>query len=97
YELVSAIRAQAEKWGSEYLEAEVSKIKTTETGFITTAYNNQYKSKTIILAFGKTPRDLGVPGEEELKGHGVSYCATCDAPLFKNKVVAVAGVGDTNL
>jgi thioredoxin reductase (NADPH) len=97
FELVSSIRAQAEKWGCEYLEAEVAKVKPTETGFITTAYGKQYKSKTVILAFGKTPRDLGVPGEEEFKGKGVSYCATCDVPLFKGKVVAVAGIGDVSL
>jgi thioredoxin reductase (NADPH) len=97
YELVSSIRGQAEKWGSEYLEAEVTKIKQTETGFVVTAYGKQYKSKTVILAFGKSPRDLGVPGEEEFKGRGVSYCATCDAPLYKNKIVAVAGIGDTSL
>jgi len=97
FELVSAIRTQAEKWGATYLEAEVSKIKLTEASFVITAYNNQYKSKTVILAFGKTPRDLGVAGEPEFKGHGISYCATCDAPLYKNKTVAVAGMGDVNL
>jgi thioredoxin reductase (NADPH) len=97
YELVSSVRRQAEKWGTEFLNAEASKVKKVEAGFVTTAYNQQYKSKTIILAFGKTPRDLAVPGEEELKGRGVSYCATCDAPLYKDKVVAVAGIGDTNL
>ncbi|MBX4205305.1 MAG: FAD-dependent oxidoreductase [Candidatus Doudnabacteria bacterium] len=97
YELVSSIRSQAEKWGSEYLEAEVTRIKSTETGFVVTAYGSQYKSKTVILAFGKTPRDLGVPGEDELKGRGVSFCATCDAPLYKGKTVAVAGVGDVSL
>jgi thioredoxin reductase (NADPH) len=48
----------------------------------------------VILAFGKTPRDLNVPGENELKGKGVSYCATCDASLYKNKIVAIAGIGD---
>ena len=97
YELVSSIREQAEKFGSKYLEGEVSRIKKTETGFVVTVYGNQYKSKSIILAFGKTPMDLNVPGEAELKGKGISYCATCDAPLYKNKIVAVAGIGDTSL
>src|SRR6266508_6409120 len=78
-ELVSAIRQQAEKWGAQYQQAEVSKIKQVADGFVIQAYGQQYKAKTVILAFGKSPRDLGVPGEEELKGKGVSYCATCDA------------------
>jgi thioredoxin reductase (NADPH) len=97
YELISSIRAQAGKWGIEFMEAEVTKIRKVENGFVATAYKQQYKSRSIILAFGKSPRDLGVPGEEELKGHGVSYCATCDAPLYKDKVVAVAGIGDVSL
>ncbi len=95
YALVSAVKTQAEKFGAKFELAQVSKIKTAEDGtFIITAYGKQYKSQSLILAYGKTPRDLGVPGESDLKGKGVSYCATCDAPLFKNKIVAVAGIGD---
>ncbi len=99
YELVSKIKLQAEKQGAEYLQAEVSKISVksgSDDGifFVVTAFEKQYKSKGLILAYGKTPRDLGVPGENEFKGKGVSYCANCDAPLFKDKEVAVAGVGD---
>jgi thioredoxin reductase (NADPH) len=98
FELVSSIKEQAEKFGAATEIAEVSKIKQVADGsFVLTAYGKQYKTKTIILAHGKTPRDLGVPGEEEFKGKGVSYCATCDAPLFKNKIVAVAGIGDLSL
>ncbi len=94
YELVTSIRKQAEKFSVEFLEAEVSKVKPANGEFVVTAYERQYKSESVILAFGKTPLDLAVPGEQELKGKGVSYCATCDAPLFKNKIVAVAGIGD---
>jgi thioredoxin reductase (NADPH) len=61
---------------------------------VVTAYDKQYKASGIILAYGKSPMDLNVPGELELKGKGVSYCANCDAPLYKNKTVAVAGIGD---
>ncbi len=95
FELVSTIRAQGEKHGSEFLQAEVSKLKIAPDSFVVTAYGKQYKAQSLILAYGKTPMDLGVPGENELKGKGVSYCATCDAPLYKNKVVAIAGIGDT--
>jgi thioredoxin reductase (NADPH) len=94
FELVSKIRAQAEKFGAEFLEAEVSKLKALDDSFVITAYDLQYKAQSIILAYGKNPQDLAVPGENELKGKGVSYCVNCDAPLYKNKIVAVAGIGD---
>lgn len=94
FELASTIKSQAEKFGAEFLAAEVATLKKTAAGFVVTAYGKQYKSQALILAYGKTPRDLGVLGENELKGKGVTYCANCDAPLFKNKVVAVVGIGD---
>jgi len=96
FELVHSIRTQAEKFGVEFLQAEVSRIKQADGAgaFVVTAFERQYKSESIILAFGKTPRDLGIPGEQELKGRGVSYCATCDGPMMKNKTVAIAGIGD---
>ncbi len=97
YELVSSIKSQAEYWGIEVLQAEVSRIKQASDSFVVQAYQKQYKASAIILAFGKTPRDLGVTGEEELKGKGISYCASCDMPLYKKKIVTVAGVGDINL
>ncbi|HEX5429926.1 MAG TPA: FAD-dependent oxidoreductase [Patescibacteria group bacterium] len=97
FELVSSIRRQAEKWGLEFIEAEVSKVKPVENGFVVEAFGNQYKSQSLILAFGKTPRDLEVPGESEFKGRGISYCANCDAPLHKGQTVAVAGFGDVSL
>lgn len=94
FELVSRIKGQAEKFGAQFLEAEVSKIKSASGSFVITAYGKQFKAESLILAYGKTPQDLNVPGEQELKGKGISYCATCDVPLYKNKIVAVAGVGD---
>lgn len=56
-----------------------------------------FEAKTILVATGSTPKKLGVSGEEELSGRGVSYCATCDAPLYKDKVVAIVGGGQTAL
>ena len=95
FQLISSVKAQAEKFGAVFVIAEASKIKLADDGsFIISAYTKQYKSKSLILAYGKTPRDLNVPGEMELKGKGVSYCANCDAPLYKNKSVVVAGIGD---
>jgi thioredoxin reductase (NADPH) len=97
YELVSKIRKQAEAWGVEVEITEVLKLKQVEGGFVAMGTTKQYKSRTVILAFGKAPMDLGVAGEYELKGRGVSYCATCDAPLYRGRTVIVAGYGDFGL
>jgi thioredoxin reductase (NADPH) len=70
-------------------------IKKIKGGFSVKTENSEYKTKTIIYATGTERRKLGVKGEKEFAGKGVSYCATCDAPLFKNKIVAVVGGGDS--
>jgi len=76
----------------------VSKVfKTDDTFHVELMDGEKIESKTVILAAGKIPRHLGVPGEEELYGKGVTYCATCDAPLFKGKTVAVIGGGNSAL
>src|SRR3989338_3186270 len=97
YNLVNSVRAQAINFGAQVKMAEVEKIKSAAGSFIVYAYGKQYKGSAVILAFGKTPRDLDVPGEQEFKGKGVSYCATCDAPFYKGKSVAVVGVGDLSI
>lgn len=56
--------------------------------------DEEYKTKTVIIATGKIPRSLNIPGEEEFKGKGISFCSTCDAPMFKDKEVAVVGGGN---
>ncbi|MBU2103234.1 MAG: FAD-dependent oxidoreductase [Candidatus Omnitrophota bacterium] len=63
----------------------------------TTTDKEQYSSKAVIIATGKRPRPLNVPGEKEFKNKGVTYCATCDGPLFKNKPVAIIGGGNSAL
>uniref|UniRef100_A0A7C3YNX8 FAD-dependent oxidoreductase n=1 Tax=candidate division WOR-3 bacterium TaxID=2052148 RepID=A0A7C3YNX8_UNCW3 len=62
---------------------------------IKTKFGGEYRGKTVIVATGKRPKRLDVPGEKELTGRGVSYCVTCDAPLFANKSVAVIGGGNS--
>ena len=98
YELMEKMLNQTESFGVDirYLTAKsLRKIEDyhfevdTEEGVIT--------SKSVIIATGASPRRLGVPGEEEYIGKGVSYCATCDGPFFKNKNVVVVGGGDTAL
>jgi alkyl hydroperoxide reductase subunit F len=79
--------------GEDVLNLEITdKIK-----IVRTKAGNQYQGRTLIIASGKHPRSLGVPGEERLLGKGVAYCATCDAPFYKDKVVAVVGGGNSAL
>lgn len=96
--LAQKFQAQATKTGTEFLFTEVSKIDKEEKSFVVhTGNKKQIKTKTVILAFGLTPRNLDVPGEKELTGRGVTYCATCDGPLYKGKTVVVVGGGNSAL
>lgn len=96
-DLANKMKEQAEKIGAVIKLEMVKKIAKKDSGFIVDTSTSQYESKTVILAFGKSPRTLKVPGEEKYLGRGVSYCATCDAPFFKNKTVAVVGGGNSAL
>jgi thioredoxin reductase (NADPH) len=94
--LASSMMQQAIKWGCEVAFDEVVTItKVAEKLFTVTTKQTSYTAKAVIAAYGKTPRSLGVPGEMEYAGRGVSYCVTCDAPLFKKKTVAVVGGGNS--
>lgn len=80
------------------LGSEVVGLEHNITSFeVTDKAGNQYFAKTIIIASGKNPKHLGIPGESEFFGHGVATCATCDAPLYKGKTVAVVGGGNSAL
>ena len=95
-ELMMNMRKQAEHHGAEILETGFVSGDFSAKPFKVTAENGQtYESKAVILATGADARWLGVPGEEEKIGRGVSSCATCDAGFFRNKVVAVIGGGDS--
>lgn len=90
--LMSRFNKEALDCGVDFVYGEeINRIKKAENGFILKSEKNEYFGKTVILAFGKTPKNLGVPGEREFIGKGVSYCATCDAPFFKNKTVVIVG------
>ncbi|MEM1665907.1 MAG: FAD-dependent oxidoreductase [Nitrososphaerota archaeon] len=94
-ELAQSIKEQVEEFGAEFVYDEAVGISQLNNTFrISTKVSGDYEALTIILAFGKTPRSLDVPGEDRLVGRGVSYCAICDAPLFRGKKVAVVGWGD---
>lgn len=92
--LVDKIRSQVEKFGGQITYEEVTSVEKIESGFKVKTNMFSYHAKAIILAIGKSPRKLKVKGEEEFKGRGVSYCAVCDGPFFKDKVVALIGIGD---
>ena len=98
FDLMSKFQEQARSYGAEFLYQEVVEIMEHESGgFATKTVNDEYSASSLILAFGKTPRDLNVPGEQELKGRGVSYCAVCDGPLFRQKKIAIIGAGEPAL
>lgn len=75
----------------------VTEVKKEGDKFIVKTYEKTFESKTLIWATGSKYRELKVPGEERFKGRGVTYCSTCDGPLFKNKDVAVIGAGNNGL
>jgi len=97
FKLIQAMEEQVRDFGVELVYDEAVKIIPKGKSFIVKSTEKDYEGKTIILAFGKTPRSLNVPGEKEFIGKGISYCATCDAPLFKGKTVAAVGGGNSAL
>lgn len=87
-------REHADKLGATFKEAEVTGLEDRGEYKVVQTTEGEYETKTVILAMGAHHAHLNVPGEEELSGMGVSYCATCDGAFFKNRTVAVVGGGD---
>ncbi len=94
-ELVKRMEEQAKKFGVEILTDEIVDIKLESDPKEIIGRSGTYKAKTVIIASGAEPRKLGVPGEKEFTGKGVSYCATCDGAFFEGQDIAVVGGGDT--
>ncbi len=94
-DLMANMRKQAERFGTEILEKNVTKVNFIQKPFEVYVGEEKYLGKAVILATGAETLWLGVPGEKELIGRGVSTCAPCDAPFFKDKKVAVIGGGDS--
>ena len=94
-ELVAKLAEQVETLGLEIKQEEVGNLKKIKNGFEIRTDNNKYQGKALILTLGSTRRKLNVKGEDKFSGKGVTYCATCDAPLFKDKEIAVIGGGDS--
>jgi len=90
--------AQAKKFGAVVeLNQEVQSIEKKDSNYIVKTSQGEYETQSVILAFGKSPRKLEVEGADRFMGKGLSYCATCDGPLFKGKTVAVVGGGNSAL
>ena len=101
-ELMDSIRKQAERFGAEFVTDDVTRVDLVDTGTpgsdaASTVYVGEtaYRAKSVILATGSAWRPLGVPGEQEFLGHGVSSCATCDGFFFRGQHIVVVGGGDS--
>jgi len=94
-DLMEKMREQAERFGAEFIQADTQKVNLTKMPFEIEAEGKIYKARSVIIATGAETIWLDVPGIREFIGRGVSSCAPCDAPFFKNKKVAVVGGGDT--
>lgn len=94
-ELMDNMKKQAERFGAKFVAQDVIDVNFSQQPFELTANNQKYFAKSVIVATGADTVWLGVPGEEKLLGRGVSSCAPCDAPFFKDKRVAVVGGGDS--
>ncbi len=96
-ELVKKFNEHMKEYKIQVKQEEVKSVQRKGKTIIVKTKKNTYKSKAVIIASGKSPRKLNVPGEEKYLGKGVSYCVTCDAPLQKGKIVAVIGSGNSGL
>ena len=94
-DLMQLMQQQAERLGARVVMDEVVEVNLRQHPFIIKTYGEVYEAKALIIATGVSPRLMGIPGEEELKGRGVSYCATCDGFFYKDKTAVVVGGGDS--
>ena len=96
-ELSEQMKQQAERFGTRIEFDEVIEVDLKRKPIVLKTHGQTYETKALIIATGASPRKLNVPGEKELTGRGVSYCATCDGFFFKNKDIMVVGGGDSAL
>lgn len=95
-DLMDAMRAQAERFGAELVRDDVERVDLTgDVKVVIDGSGGQHRARTVILAMGSAYRELGLPDESRLSGHGVSWCATCDGFFFRDQDIAVVGGGDS--
>ena len=93
--MMQDFRRQAERFGAEFLTDDVTRVDFSERPFRVSVGDDEHRAEAVIVATGATARQLGLESEQRLQGRGVSYCATCDASFFRDKVVVVVGGGDS--
>jgi thioredoxin reductase (NADPH) len=96
-DLMDAMRKQAERFGAELVPDDVTEVNLSARPKVVKTDSETYFAKSVIIATGSKYRELGVPGEKQLAGHGVSWCATCDGFFFRDQDIAVVGGGDSAL
>lgn len=96
-EMMQDFRKQSERFGSEYITDDVTRVEFSEGVHKVFVGDDEYQARAVIVATGATARQLGLESEVELQGRGVSYCAVCDAAFFRDKAVIVVGGGDSAL
>lgn len=96
-ELADLFQKTAERFGARIEFETASSVNFTKPPYIINTYDKEYRALSVIITTGASPNKLNIPGEKELRGKGVSYCATCDGWFFKGKKVAVVGGGDSAL
>lgn len=97
-ELVELMQKQAERFGARLVIDEATKVDVTKgSPFYVKTHGEEYEARALIITVGASPRKLGIPGEDEFVGRGVSFCATCDGFFFRDKDVLVVGGGDSAL
>ena len=94
-ELMATMRAQAERFGTEFVTGDVTSVDLSGPPFTVTTSDDTYQTCSLIISTGASARLLGIPSERQLMGHGVSTCATCDGYFFREKPIVVVGGGDT--
>jgi thioredoxin reductase (NADPH) len=94
-ELMDSMRKQAERFGAELMPDDVTEVDLTATPKVIKTDSETYLARAVIIATGSRYKELGAPGEKELAGHGVSWCATCDGFFFRGHDIAVVGGGDS--
>jgi thioredoxin reductase (NADPH) len=94
-ELMMKFREQAERFGAEFLTADADRVDLSASPFGVWVGNDEYRADALVISTGATARMLGLPSEQQLLGHGVSTCATCDGFFFRDEDIAVVGGGDS--